>query len=56
MWRAWLCDTMTGLVDVPLDLPSFRWSVSVSDCSMSTTRDSNCGVGMVNRASRMWWE
>ena len=39
MWHAYIADTMTGQLDVPLDLPSFRWSVSVSDCSMSTTRD-----------------
>lgn len=39
MWSAYIADTMTGQLDVPIDLPSFRWSVSVSDCSMSTTRD-----------------
>lgn len=38
-WQAYVCDTMTGLLDVPIDLPSFRWSVSVSNSSLSTTRD-----------------
>ena len=37
MWRCWLYDTMTGLADVPLDVPQFSWSLSISDSTLSTT-------------------
>lgn len=43
MWQAFLCDTMTGRLGAPIDLPSFRWSVSVSDCSLATQRDKGTG-------------
>ena len=42
-WRCWLCDTMTGLADVPLDVPKFSWSLSISDSTLSTTRDKGTG-------------
>lgn len=42
-WRAWLCDTMTGLVDVPIDIPTFSWGLSISDSSLATTRDKGTG-------------
>ena len=38
MWRTYLADTMTGAVGAPIELPSFRWSLSVSDSSLQTTR------------------
>ena len=34
---------MTGRLGAPIDLPSFRWSVSVSDCSLATQRDKGTG-------------
>ena len=42
-WRAWLCDTMTGLVDVPIDMPTFSWSLSIGDSTLATTRDKGTG-------------
>ena len=42
-WRCWLGDTMTGALDVPIDLPSFSWAVSIGDCSLSTTKDKGAG-------------
>lgn len=42
-WRAWLCDTITGLVDVPIDVPTFSWGLSISDSSLATTRDKGTG-------------
>lgn len=42
-WAAYLADTMTGLLAAPIDLPSFSWSVSVSDSSLATTRDKGVG-------------
>lgn len=54
MWQAYLCDTMTGQVDVPIDIPSFRWSVSVSDCSLSTTRDKGTAEGDATGMQLPW--
>lgn len=42
-WRCWLCDTMTGRVDVPIDLTSFSWSLSIGDSTLATTRDKGTG-------------
>lgn len=44
-WRCLVCDTMTGQVVAPMDVPSLRWTLTVSDCSMSTTRDKGTGEG-----------
>ena len=43
-WRCWLGDTMTGLVDRPIDLPSFSWSVGIGDCSLATNSDKGAGT------------
>lgn len=43
MWRAYLADTMTGLIDSPLDLPSFSWSMSIGDFALTTTRGKDVG-------------
>lgn len=42
-WRSYLCDTMTGLVGEPIDIPSFAWSVTVNSCTLNTTRDKAVG-------------
>lgn len=44
MWRCYLGDTMSGLLDRPIDLPSYSWSVDVGDCSLSTNRDKGAGT------------
>lgn len=43
-WRAYLGDTMTGLIDRPVDLPCFSWAVTVSDSSLATSRDKGAGT------------
>ena len=43
-WSAYLYDTMTGLLAQRLDVPSFSWSMTVSDSSFSTTAQGK-GVG-----------
>ena len=43
MWRCWIADTRTGQLVAPVDIPSFSWSVSVGDSSLSTTRDKGVG-------------
>lgn len=39
MWRCYLGDTLSGAIGEPIDIPNFTWQVTISDCSMSTTRD-----------------
>lgn len=43
-WRCYLGDTMTGLIDRPIDLPSFSWGVTVSDSSLATNKDKGAGT------------
>lgn len=42
-WRAYICDTMTGQLVAPIDIPSFGWSVSVSDSTLATLKDKGTG-------------
>ena len=42
-WRCYLGDTVTGLVAQPIDVPNFSWTVTVSDSSLSTSRDKGTG-------------
>lgn len=37
-WRCYIGDTMTGLIDRPVDVPNFSWTVEVSDSALSTTK------------------
>ena len=37
--EAYIVDTIAGRILAPIDLPSFSWSVSVSDSSLATTKD-----------------
>lgn len=53
-WRCALADTVSGLVDGPIDLPSFSWSVTVSDASLSTTRDKGTGEGEASSLTVPW--
>lgn len=43
-WRCYIGDTQTGLIDRPIDLPSFSWAVTVGDCSLSTNSDKGAGT------------
>lgn len=36
MWSAYLCDTTTGLIAEPVDIPSFSYSVGISESSLHT--------------------
>lgn len=42
-WSAYVCDTMSGQLIAPIDIPNFGWSVSVSDSTMATTKDKGAG-------------
>lgn len=54
MWSCQLFDTRTGLLAEPIDIPNVSWSVSVSDCSLSTTKDKGTGEGELNSLTLPW--
>ena len=54
MWSAYLFDSMTGLLAEQIDLPSFSWTLSVGDCSLSTTRDKGTGEGDASGLRLPW--
>lgn len=55
-WRTYLGDTTTGLIDCPIDIPSFSWTITVSDSSMSTTKDRGVGEDSATGMSVYWSE
>lgn len=54
MWLCYLCDTMTGELGAQIDVPSFSWSLSVSDCSFDTTKDKGTGEGEASSLTVPW--
>ncbi len=54
MWRCYLMDTMTGVLRAPIDIPSFSWAMSISDSSLSTTRDKGTGEGEASSITVPW--
>lgn len=54
MWRLHTCDTMTGELRRPIDIPSASWSLSVSDASLSTTKDKGTGEGEASSITVPW--
>ena len=53
-WRCYLGDTTTGLIDRPIDLPSFSWSVDVGDSSLSTNSDKGAGTDSWSSITVPW--
>lgn len=54
MFRCYLMDTMSGQLAEPIDVPNARWTVSVSDCSLSTTRDKGVGEASLGGLQLPW--
>lgn len=54
MFRAYLMDTMSGQLAEPIDLPNVRWSVTVSDCSLSTVRGKGVGEAAIGGLQLPW--
>lgn len=54
MWRCFLCDTADGRLRSEIDVPSFSWTVTVSDCSFDTTNDKGTGEGEVSKVTLSW--
>lgn len=54
MWRAYTLDTMSGQIGIPIDIPNLSWSVSVSNSSLSTTRDKGVAEGTLGGLELPW--
>lgn len=54
MWQAYLYDTITGQLAQQVDIPSFAWSMSVSDYGFTTTKDKNIGEDDVTGLELPW--
>ncbi|KFI57512.1 hypothetical protein [Bifidobacterium cuniculi] len=53
-WNIFLYDTMTGLLAQQIDVPSFTWSMSVSDASFSTSKDKGFGEDEIGGIELPW--
>lgn len=53
-WRAYIVDTISGQIMCPIDLPSFSWSVSVADSSLSTTKSKGVGKDEASGLKLPW--
>ena len=54
MWRVYTGDTRDGLIDAPLDIPSFSWEMDIGDCSLSTTADKGMASDAVQSITVPW--
>lgn len=53
-WSAYLYDTMTGLLGAQIDIPSFSWSMTVSDSGFTTTDGKNPGEDDMQSMQLPW--
>lgn len=53
-WMAYLYDTVSGQLAQEIDIPSFTWSMTVSDSSFSTTKDKGVGDDEVSGLELPW--
>nr|DAT94509.1 MAG TPA: ReqiPepy6 protein [Caudoviricetes sp.] len=53
-WVAYLYDTVSGQLAQEIDIPSFTWSMTVSDSSFSTTKDKGVGDDEVSGLELPW--
>lgn len=54
MWECYVFDTLTGTIDAPLDIPNLSWTLTVSSCSLKTTRDKGTGEGDASGLTVPW--
>lgn len=55
-WRAFLYDVQSGQLAQEIDIPSFSWSMTVSDCSFTTTKDKGLGDDSISGLELPWTE
>ena len=53
-WMAYLYDTVSGQLAQEIDIPSFTWSMTVSDSSFSTAKDKGVGDDEVSGLELPW--
>lgn len=54
MWNAYITDTITGDVISHIDIPSFAWSITVSDASLATLKQKGSGSDTVSGVRLPW--
>lgn len=54
MWRAYITDIHTGLIEQPIDIPNFSWDITVNDSALSTTRSKAVGKDDVQSITLPW--
>lgn len=54
MWECFVFDTMTGVIDAPVDIPNLSWTLTVSSCSLTTTKDKGTGEGDASGLTVPW--
>lgn len=54
VWRTYITDAHDGTIITPIDLPSFTWSMTVNDSSLSTTPSKEVGVDDVSGITVPW--
>lgn len=53
-WAAYLYDTTTGLLDQQIDIPSFTWSMTISDSALATTQGKGTGEDDISGLELPW--
>jgi hypothetical protein len=54
MWETYVFDSMTGGIVAPIDIPNLSWTLTVSSCSLTTTRDKGTGEGDATGLTVPW--
>lgn len=53
-WAAYLYDTTTGLLDQQIDIPSFTWSMTISDSALATAQGKGTGEDDISGLELPW--
>jgi len=53
-WEVYTFDVPTGRLLAPIDIPSLLWTLTVSSCSLSTTREKGLGEGDASGLTVPW--
>lgn len=54
MWSTYLFDVLSGRLIAPIDIPNASWSMTVSNASLSTTKDKGTGEDDISGLTVPW--
>lgn len=54
VWRAYLYETMTGLIGAPIDVPAFSWTRTVGDATLATLKQKGFGEETASSLTIPW--